>query len=127
MDPALDAKRRGVDEASQWVRRKNAPLSSCSMVLLSVDSQGPRVTSDVGLIQVREPVEHLGLNGLERLVNQFGGQFGDFKLYLDGCLHECALHWTRDIGSRIPLATDPQASCARGSRPSKGLSPQQMN
>ncbi len=51
-------------EGSRWVRLKIVPFSSRSTVLMRVDFQGARVTSDVGLILVRELDERLGLSAL---------------------------------------------------------------
>ncbi len=49
---------------TQWVRHRTSPFSSRSMVRWKVDFQGSRVTSDGGLILVRELDGRLGFSEL---------------------------------------------------------------
>src|ERR1035438_981075 len=50
--------------STQWVRNKISPFSSRLTRLWKVDFQGSRVTSDSGLLLVRELDERLGLSAL---------------------------------------------------------------
>ena len=49
---------------TQWVKKQNKPFQLSFNGLLKVDFQGSRVTSDGGLILVRELDERLGLGKL---------------------------------------------------------------
>ena len=49
---------------TQWVKSKTGRFSSCFNGFLKVDFQGSRVTSDGGLILIRELDEHLGMSQL---------------------------------------------------------------
>ena len=50
--------------STQWVRNKISPFSSRLILVWKVDFQGSRVTSDGGLLLVRELDERLGLSAL---------------------------------------------------------------
>ena len=56
--------RGDAEVARRWVRGKNSPFSSRSTPRLKVDFQGSRVTSDGGLLLVRELDERLGFGAL---------------------------------------------------------------
>jgi hypothetical protein len=56
--------RVGAEVERQWVKRKKRPFSSHCNGGLRVDFQGSRVTSDGGLLVVRELDERLGLGAL---------------------------------------------------------------
>jgi Transposase DDE domain group 1 len=51
---------------TRWVKNKTGRSQLCFNGFLGVDFQGSRVTSDGGLILVREVDEHLGMNQLIR-------------------------------------------------------------
>ena len=56
--------RDGAEVERRWVRHKIGPFSFRSIACVKVDFQGARVTSDGGLILVRELDERLGLSEL---------------------------------------------------------------
>ncbi len=115
--------RGGAEVARRWVRRKNSPFSSRSTARLWVDFQGARVTSDGGLLLVRELDERLGLGELiERHLADARGK--NTQLPLTDLLRQSIysrLAGYEDVNDAERLSQDPafrligsEKSCERG-------------